>query len=510
MSIEISGKSFSIDQIKNFLAGEKVVLAGEAQARIARCRAFVEGKLRSGRPYYGINTGFGNMANCQIPDDKLIELQENLLLSHAVGVGEPFSDEISRLMMLFRANVLAIGHSGICESTMGLLIGMINAGIAPVVPSKGSVGASGDLAPLAHLALPLIGHGEVRFEGKVMPSRDALKKAGLAPVRLSAKEGLALINGTQAITAVSASAHLKMINLMKAADVVGALSVEGDLASATPFDERIHRLRPHPGQLATANNLRRLIEASCIVADHKDCSRVQDPYSFRCIPQVHGAVKDAAAYSRGVVLRETGSCTDNPLVFDEDGDILSGGNFHGEPLALAMDLLAIAAAELGSISERRVAHLTMPLAQEIPTKNLVNDPGLNSGLMPPHVTMSALVSENKALAHPASVDSIPTFGGQEDHVSMGPIAARKAMAVIENCELILAIELFAACQAIDLQATHGTPGKGTKAVHNLVRKTVKTVARDREYRFDIDRCIGLIRGGDVVERAEEVAGELCI
>ncbi len=508
MTIKIDGKGFSFDELRGFISGERAEASRGAISRIEKVRKFVEGKLASEEAYYGINTGFGNMASCHISHDDLEKLQENLIISHAVGVGDPLPPDIAKLIMLLRANVLAAGYSGIRPETFHLLVNMMNRDLIPVIPEKGSVGASGDLAPLAHLALTLIGRGEVFYKGLIMPAVEALRSERLEPIKLQAKEGIALINGTQAIAAIGCMAHIRMENLIKVADIVGALSVEGDLASVSPFDERIHKLRPHPGQISTAANVRKLLRDSEIIADHENCGRVQDPYSFRCIPQVHGAVKDAVSYSREVVAREIGSCTDNPLLFAKDDEILSGGNFHGEPLAFAMDMLAIAAAELGSISERRVAVLTTPIEGEIPTKSLVPNPGLSSGLMTPHVTMSALVSENKVLAHPSSVDSIPTFGGQEDHVSMGTIGARKALQIIENVEQILAIELFAACQAIDLQCKHGRPGKGTAAVFDLVRKDIAKIDEDREYRLDINRSIELVRNGEVVAAAESACGDI--
>lgn len=509
MTIKLDGSSFSLETLKRFVDGmEDVSLSKKAALRVEKVREFVEGKLSSNEPYYGINTGFGNMAGCHIAHDDLERLQENLIISHAVGVGDPLPADITKIIMLLRANVLAAGYSGIRLETLELLIEMVNRNIVAVIPRQGSVGASGDLAPLAHLALTLTGRGEVYYKGLIMPACEVLAQERLRPIKLQAKEGIALINGTQAMAAIGVYAILRAENVLRVADIVGALSVEGDLASAMPFDERIHKLRPHPGQIATAENMRRLLKDSRIIADHRECRRVQDPYSFRCIPQVHGAVKDAVAYSRDVILRETGSCTDNPLIFADDDAIISGGNFHGEPLAFAMDMLAIAVAELGSISERRVAVLTTPLEGEIPTRSLVRNPGLSSGLMTPHVTMSALVSENKTLSHPASVDSIPTFGGQEDHVSMGMIAARKALEVVKNVEKILAIELIAACQAIDLQKAHGSPGKGTFAVHDLVRETVPTIEDDREYRKDIARCIELVISGDIVSAALSAIGKL--
>jgi len=508
MAIKLDGGSFSLDTLRSFLDGEKVAVAQSSRKRLRRVRAFVEDALDSDRVYYAINTGFGLLSDKVIPRRDLEKLQENLILSHAVGVGEPFSADIVRLIMLLRANVLALGYSGVREETLDLLVGMINRGVHPVIPKQGSVGASGDLAPLAHLALCMIGRGEAVFRGRRMPARKALAGAGLAPVSLAAKEGIALINGTQAMAAMGALALIKLDNLIKVADVVGAMSVEGDSASRRPFDARLASLRPHPGHAATAANVRRLIAGSQIIASHRNCTRVQDAYSFRCIPQVHGAVKDQLAYARAVILRELGSCTDNPIIFADDGEIVSGGNFHGEPLALATDSMAMAVAELGSISERRVAILMTPLSGEIDEKFLTPESGINSGLMIPHVTMSSLVSENKVLCHPSSVDSIPTSGGQEDHVSMGTFAARKALRVIANVEEILAIELFAACEAIDLQRDRGRPGKGTGAAYKLVRESVPEIKCDREFRLDMARCAEMVRSGDLVARAEKACGKL--
>ena len=508
MTIKIDGGSFKLDELKRFLDGERVDVAPAAIKKVRRVRAFVEQALASDEVYYGINTGFGLLSNKVIPRMDLEKLQENLIVSHAVGVGEPFSRDIVRLIMLLRANVLAQGYSGIRIETLDLLVSMINKDIVPVIPRQGSVGASGDLAPLAHLALAMIGRGDVIYKGRMASAKSALSSAKLKPVKLAAKEGLALINGTQAMAAMGALALMKLENLIRAADVIGAMSVEGDSASRMPFDTRIQKLRPHPGQVATAANVRKLISGSGIIASHKDCTRVQDAYSFRCIPQVHGAVKDAVSYARGVIMTEIGSCTDNPLIFAEDEEILSGGNFHGEPLALAMDTMSIAVAELGSIAERRVAILTAPLSGEIDEKFLTPSGGINSGLMIPHVTMSSLVSENKVLAHPSSVDTIPTSGGQEDHVSMGTYGARKALDIIRNVEEIIAIELFAACEAIDLQRARGKPGKGTGAVYAFVRKSVPEITGDREFRIDMARCADLVRSGEVVRVAEKACGRL--
>jgi histidine ammonia-lyase len=513
MNIILDGKSLTLSQVEVFLEDHvKVHVTPETTRRLKQVRAFVEKKLKSHEPYYGINTGFGMLAGKRIADRDLELLQENLIVSHAVGVGDYLPENISRLIMLLRANVLAAGYSGIRPETLGLIIEMINRGVTPVIPEKGSVGASGDLAQLSHIALAMIGKGMARFKGEIMKSARALKLAKLKPIKLAPKEGIALINGTQAMEAIALICVIKARRLLKLADISGALSVEGDRASKRPFDPRIHAIRPHPGQIATANNIRRLIEGSQIIESHAKCKRVQDPYSFRCIPQVHGAVKDAANYATSVVLRELNSCTDNPLIFHEDGEIISGGNFHGEPLAIAMDVLAIALAELASISERRVSILLAPLEGELPVKYLVLGPGLNSGLAPLHVTMASIVSENKTLAHPASVDSIPTFAGQEDHVSMGYFAARKAATVVRNVEMVLAIEFLAACQAIDIKKGEKRPlllpGKGTRAAYNLIRREIPFMERDREVKPDFDTCLELVQSGILIEAVEKNVGAL--
>lgn len=512
--ITLDGKSLTFDDVRTFLKGKaKVNVSQEALRYLKNSRKFVEQKLLSNEPFYGINTGFGMLASERIPDRDLEKLQENLIVSHAVQVGDYFPDDVVRLIMLLRANVLARGHSGILPSTLNLLVEMINKQIVPLIPKKGSVGASGDLAPLAHIALSLIGRGPVNYKGRIMNAAKALKLAKLAPIRLAPKEGIALINGTQAMAALSSKTVIRAKDLIKIADIAGALSIEGDRASRRPFDERIHKIRPHPGQLATASNIRKLLDKSQIIESHAKCKRVQDPYSFRCIPQVHGAIKDAFRYAQGVVEKELNSCTDNPLVFHEDNEILPGGNFHGEPLSLAMDVLSIALSEIGSISERRMAILLSPLEGELPFKYLVAKPGLNSGLAPMQVTMAALVSENKTLAHPASVDSIPTFAGQEDHVSMGMWAARKAFKILENVEMILAMEIMAASQAIDIQKPLRSkkrcqPGVGTRVAYEIIRKEIDYLDRDREIRLDIDKSIKIVRSGSLLRAVEAVLGLL--
>jgi histidine ammonia-lyase len=511
MSILLDGKGLNLEEVREFLEeSTDVNVSAGVVKKLTRVRKFVEKKLESHKPYYGINTGFGILANVRIDDKDLGSLQENLILSHAVGVGDPFDETTARLIMLLRASVLSQGYSGVRPEVLDLLVTLINRRITPVIPIQGSVSASGDLAPLAHIALVLTGKGEVMYRGQLMPSMKAFKKEGLKPIELLAKEGIALINGTQATAAMAAQAVLRSEMLIKVADIAGAMSVEGDRASRRPFDPRIHHIRPHPGQIATARNVCKMIAGSRIIADHAKCTRVQDPYSFRCIPQVHGAVKDMYHAAKKTVEIELKSCTDNPLLFDQDDEIISGGNFHAEPVAIMMDALGLAIAELGSISERRVAILNSPLQDELPNKGLVPNPGLNSGMLTAHVTMASLASENKTMAHPASVDTIPTFGGQEDHVSMGLIAARKTMRIVQNVEKILAIELIAACQAIDLASRGKKPGRGSEAIFKLIRKGIPYMEKDRELRLDIEKSIDLVASGTVITTAESTIGNLSV
>lgn len=462
-------------------------------APVARSRAVVEAALQDGKAHYGINTGFGALANTSIPAEQLAELQRNILLSHACGTGSPVPPEITRLMLRLKIHALGLGHSGISRETFALLLALDEHELVPYVPSRGSVGASGDLAPLAHLCLPLIGRGEVwdaRRRGPT-PAGPALAEAGLAPVALQAKDGLALINGTQLMAAYGAYVLERALVLRREADVLAGMSLEALQGSAAPFDERIHAIRPHAGQRGVATNIRSLLEGSEILESHRDCGKVQDPYCLRCVPQVHGASRDALDYAVGAIETELNSVTDNPLVF-EGGDILSGGNFHGQPLALALDFAAIALAELASISERRT-YLLLEGHDGLP-KLLMEDTGVNSGFMIPQYTAAALVSENKVLCHPASVDSIPTSLGQEDHVSMGSISALKLLQVLDNVEQVLAVELLTAAQALDFRAPL-KPGRGVHLAHARARQHVIHADRDYEVRRDLDRCAGLLREG---------------
>lgn len=472
-------------------------LSPGARERVRRARALVEARLEDGEAHYGINTGFGTLAEIRIDRADLEKLQRNLVLSHAAGVGAPLPVAEARALMLLRANVLAKGVSGIRESTLDLLVGMLDRGIVAVIPERGSVGASGDLAPLAHLALVLIGEGEAWVEGKRVPGGEALRRAGLSPAVLAAKEGLALVNGTQAMTAVGVHALVRAERLALLADLAGAMTLEGLLGSHRPFLPEIQSARGQVGQAASATRLRELLAGSEINASHQgpECHKVQDPYSLRCMPQVHGAARDGIGFCRGVLSREVNAATDNPLVFPDTGEIVSGGNFHGQPVALALDLLAIAASHLAAISERRVEQLVNPSLSGLPPF-LAPRTGLDSGFMIAQVTSAALVSENKVLCHPASVDSIPSSAGREDHVSMGMAAALKARQVVENVRTCLAIELLVAAQALDLRAPLRPAAKVAEA-HRRVRAAVPHLDGDRALYRDIEAVCRLIDRGEL-------------
>ncbi len=486
--------------------GAPVSLAPEAKKRIEQGRTFVEELVREGAPIYGVNTGFGRMAQVRIPNSDLKLLQRNLLLSHAIGVGEPFPPEVVRGMLLLRAASLALGYSGVRPVVVERLLEFLNLGIHPVVPSQGSVGASGDLAPLSHMCLPLIGEGEVEYRGQSGSASEVLKQARLEPLELEAKEGLALINGTQAMASLLALLVIDSETLLKTADIAAAMSVEALKGSHRPFDDAVARLRPHPGAIQASGNMRQLLLDSEIQRSHLDCDKVQDPYSLRAVPQVHGASRDAIAHVRDVILREMQSVTDNPLVLWDQARVVSAGNFHGQPLALAADYAGIALSEIASISERRIEQMLNPSLSGLPAF-LAEGSGLNSGLMISQYTAAALVSENKVLAHPASVDSIPTSANQEDHVSMGTIACRKARAIFENALWVLAIELASAAQALDFHAPL-RPGKGVEAAYHRIRQVVPHLDRDRYLKPELSRLRELIRSGEVVQVAEDAVGKL--
>jgi histidine ammonia-lyase len=493
--MQIDGRSLDLASFRRaVIEREPCELTSEAIERIGRARAVIEDLLSRGGAHYGINTGFGNLSRVRIDEGDTSTLQQRLLVSHAAGVGEPLPAEVVRGMLLLRANTLARGHSGVRPAIVLRLLDLLNADLLPVVPSRGSVGASGDLAPLAHLALPLIGLGRLAVGGRVEESAGALRAAGLEPLALEAKEGLALINGTQAMTSLLALAVLESRRLARIADLVGALSADALRGADTAFDPRLHELRPHPGQIASAANLHGLLRGSVIRESHREHDvRVQDPYCLRCMPQVHGAARDLLEEVAAKVEIEMNAVTDNPLVFPDSGEVLSGGNFHGEPMALAADVLAMAVAELGSISERRVDKLTDSSFSELPPF-LVRESGLNSGFMIAQVTAAALVSENKTLAHSAAIDSIPTSAGQEDHVSMGMWAALKLRRVVENVRTILAIELTAAAQGIDLLAPL-TTSEPLARLHAAFRQRVAFWDRDREMWADLEAAQGFLDGG---------------
>ncbi len=487
--------------------GGRVALSDSAIHAVNLSSQVIERALEAGVPIYGVTTGFGKFADRIIPIEAVRELQRNLLRSHAVGVGPLAPAEVTRAMLLLRINALAIGASGIRLTTLQALLNLLNRDVLPCIPEKGSVGASGDLAPLAHMSLVLIGEGEAIFEGRRLGGSEALAAAGLTPIELGPKEGLALINGTQTMTAIGALVLFDAWNLAKAADIIGAMSLEAVRGTNRAFDERIQNLRPHPGQLASAANLRVLTHDSDLMQSHRhDQHKVQDPYSLRCMPQVHGASRDAFTYATKVVEIEMNSATDNPLVFFETDEVISGGNFHGQPVGLAMDTAAIGISELANISERRVEAMLDPAFSELPPF-LTRHAGVDSGYMVSQYTAAALVSENKILCHPATVDSIPTSANQEDHVSMGTIAARKARDVLENSETVLAIELLCACEGLDFRAPL-TPSPGISEVHRLVRRQIPHLEDDRPMYRDIEIVTQLIHSGDIVQAAESISGDL--
>jgi histidine ammonia-lyase len=470
---------------------EAVVFPTEARGRVARSRAVIDRMLETDAVIYGVTTGFGKLSDIRIRHEQIQDLQLNVLRSHACGVGQPLEAAEVRAALLLRANALAKGFSGVRPEVIDCLAELLNRRVHPVVPSRGSVGASGDLAPSAHMSLVLVGEGEAIFEGQILPGREAMRNAGIALLELKAKEGLSLLNGTQFMGAVGGLALSRAQTLVDTADVAGALSLEVLLGTPVASDPRIHDVRPHPGQKQAASNIRTLLKDSGIVESHKDCGRLQDAYSLRCIPQVHGAVRDALAHIIDVLEREINSATDNPLVFPEDGAILSGGNFHGAPLAHALDYAAIALSDLAGISERRLERLVNPDLSGLPAF-LIANPGLSSGYMMLQVMAAALVSENKILAHPASVDSIPTSGNKEDHVSMGMTAALKLRSIVDNVETVLAAEILAACQALEFHKPL-EPGAGTRRAYGSVRQSVPALGSDREVSPDVRAIARMIR-----------------
>ena len=504
-ALHINGNDLTLGEVHEVATQRRpVLLSADAREAVDRARAVVDELVAGNKLAYAITTGVGKLSEVRIAGDQIRELQVNLVRSHAAGVGEPLSVAETRAMMLLRANSLAKGYSGVRAMVIDTLCEMLNRGVTPFVPSQGSVGASGDLAPLAHLALALIGEGEcIDAAGVRIPSGDALKRAQVKPLVLEAKESISLINGTQGMLAVGTLALLAAETLVDSADVLGGLCCDALKGTDAAFDERIHKARPHSGQMKTAANLRKMIEGSQIRESHRTCGRVQDAYSLRCIPQVHGAVRDTLAHCREVFETEANSAVDNPLVFITDaksftGDVISGGNFHGQPLAFALDFLGIALSALAGISERRIERLVNPALSEGLPPFLAEGAGLNSGFMLPQVTAAALASENKVLAHPASVDSITTSGNKEDYVSMGMTAAIKLKRIVENTRNVLAIEAMAVAQAIDFLAPLKTSKRG-QAAHAAIRSVCPTMEKDRVMYKDFARIAELIASGKVAE-----------
>ena len=505
-AIVLTGEDLSpADVWEVAVEGASAALADSARGQMRAARTLVE-EVR-GEHTYGVNTGFGRFVSAHIPEELTEELQLRLLRSHACGVGEPYPDDVVRAAMLLRANALAKGFSGARIETVELLLECLVRGVLPWVPARGSVGASGDLAPLAHLALPLVGEGQAIVDGELMNGAAALRAVGLEPIRLQSKEGLSLINGTQFMAAMAALGVVRAKRLAATADLACALSLEALQGSRTSFLPAVHRARPLKGQGESADNVWRLLDGSAIIESHRWCDKVQDAYALRCAPQVHGASRDLLDYVEATVTVELNAATDNPLVLVAEGQIVSAGNFHGQPLAFALDVLAMAVAELANISERRVERLVNPSLSDGLPPFLIEEGGLNSGFMIPQYVAAALVSENKVLAHPASVDSIPTSAGQEDHVSMGNAAGLKALRVLDNVERALAIELLAGTQAIEFLAPL-QPGAGVRAVHDVVRSLSPRLTEDRSLSTDIELVADAIRSGRIVDAAEAEIGAL--
>ncbi|MDN5353979.1 MAG: histidine ammonia-lyase [Candidatus Cloacimonadota bacterium] len=501
--MKIDGYNLTLEELKKVACeDEKIELSEASQQKVTKCRKYIEKIIAENKTVYGLTTGFGKFASIKIPPDQIDELQQNLILSHATGVGNLLPKEEVRAIMLLRINVLAKGHSGIRLQTLQTLIDMLNMQIHPCIPEKGSVGASGDLAPLSHLALVLLGKGEAEYQGKIMPGAEAMAQAGLKPIKLKAKEGLALNNGTQVMTGIAALALLKAEHLTQMADVCAAASVDALLGTPAAFDPLIHNLRPYPGQKKSAANLYNILKNSPLRESHRNCKNVQDAYSLRCTPQVHGAVREALSYVRNVLTIELNSTTDNPLIFPDEDKVISGGNFHGEPVAIAADSLAIAVAELANISERRTEQLLNPALNRDLKPFLAARPGLDSGFMIAQLTSASLVSENKVLAHPASVDSIPTSANQEDHVSMGTIGAVKARNVISNVAYVLGIELMAALQALDYRNF-----KSSNFIEKLkkeVRSQILPLEKDRIITEDIHKAKNYIESEELLAKLNKI------
>ena len=506
--VTIDSKSLTIEDVVNVAQHSySVILSKDSIQNIKKGREIVEKVLLDNKTVYGVNTGFGALCRKRISKENIKQLQKNYLLSHATGVDKPFEECTVRAIMLLRANTLASGNCGVRLKLVQTLLDMINTGVHPYIPQKGSVGASGDLAPLAHLGLVLIGEGQAFYKGELLSGKEAMKAANIQTLEVEIKEGLALTNGTQVMTGVAALATYEAEIIMKTADLIAACTIDALKGSDTPFDKRLHELRPHPGQKKSAQNLRHLMKNSQIRESHRNCDHVQDAYSMRCTPQVHGASRDTLDYVKKVTEIEINSVTDNPILFLEQEDFLSGGNFHGQPIALAMDYLGIALSEIANISERRIERMVNSKLSEHLPPFLVKEEGINCGLMITQYTAASLVSENKVLAHPASVDSIPTSANQEDHVSMGTIAARKAQQILSNVEYVLAIELLCAMQALDFMKEF-KGGDGAESTYKVVREKVLYLDKDRPLYTDINLLKDMISSGSILKKIEEQLGEL--
>ncbi|ACN17468.1 HutH [Desulforapulum autotrophicum HRM2] len=483
--------------------------SSEGEARVEKTSALIRRWIAEKRVIYGITTGFGALCNVTIPEEDTQQLQNNIIMSHAAGVGNPLSEEVVRAIMALRIHDLSMGYSGCRMKTIRHMLAFLNNGVSPIIPEKGSVGSSGDLAPTAHLGLVLIGQGEAIYQGKRQPGGDILRQIGLEPLVLEGGEGLALINGTQVMTAIGVLVVNDAIQLSKTADIACAMSLEVLMGSNSEFDPRIHQIRPHPGQIATADNILKLIAESEIIESHRGCARVQDAYTLRCAPQIHGASKDAVAHAKRVIDIEINSTTTNPLIFSDTEEVRLGGNFHGQPVAMAADYLSMGIAELGSVSERRVERLVNPQLSDLPAF-LVKNSGLNSGYMIAQYVAAALVSENKVLAHPACVDSIPTSANKEDHVSMGTIGIRQSREVLGNVENVVAIELLCAAQAYDL-ITEKKPmkgGLGTRVAYGVIRSHVPYLESDRDLSRDIETMVKVLRSGEILAAVEKAIGPI--
>ena len=505
--IYIDGNSLTLEQFIQVTRNHAAVeLTAESIEKVNKARALVDRYVEEGKVVYGITTGFGKFSDVTITGDETVKLQRNLIISHACGVGNSLDEEIVRGIMLLRANALAKGYSGIRLSTLQTLIEMLNKGVHPIVPEKGSLGSSGDLAPLAHMVLTMIGEGEAIYKGERMAGKAAMEKAGIPVVALTSKEGLALINGTQVMTSVGAHTVYDAINLSKTADIAAALTAEALNGITDAFDHKVHMVRGQEGQINTAKNMLDILAGSKNTTKQGEL-RVQDAYSLRCIPQIHGASKDCFKFVKEKVENEINAATDNPLIFVDEEQVISGGNFHGQPMALPFDFLGIGLAELANSSERRLERLVNPsLSNGLPAF-LTKNGGVNSGFMIVQYAAAALVSENKVLAHPASVDSIPSSANQEDHVSMGTIAARKAREIMQNARKVIAMEILGACQGIDLRGNKGL-GLGTEVAYNIVREQLSTIEEDRVMYVEINKCEDIVKSNIIVEKVEERIGNL--